>query len=328
MTSDRLHEYLVKRISPDETYEDLLRFPRYFQIETVNACNARCPMCTVSDWARGTPSMKEPLFRKIADELIANAGTIRRVSLHQDGEPLLDKALPDRVAYLKDGGIRDVGISTNVSLLDEANARRLLEARLDTIILSIDSLDKAVFESIRVRLNHDVVMANALRFIALRDSLRPATRIWVRMVRQPKNYEEWPEFERFWHTKLRETDRVNYHNVHNWGGQLGNYQSVAHTFEPLLPCVALWSLMVIFADGRVPLCNADYNNHYPTGSVADHSIAEVWNSAIMTERRRLHLTGAKGAVPICKDCTIWEEPPDGTRLAEEYAAMLQAQATE
>ncbi len=42
-------EYLQRRISPQESYEDLLNFPRFIEIETVNACNARCPMCTIDD---------------------------------------------------------------------------------------------------------------------------------------------------------------------------------------------------------------------------------------------------------------------------------------
>ena len=49
---DRYKEYLVKRISSDETYEDLIRFPRYIEIETVHACNAKCDMCTINDWQR------------------------------------------------------------------------------------------------------------------------------------------------------------------------------------------------------------------------------------------------------------------------------------
>ena len=65
---------------------------------------------------------------------------------------------------LKDGGIKNVFISTNVSLLDSARARELLRAGLDTIIMSIDSLDKATYESISSRLVFEEVMAHALRY--------------------------------------------------------------------------------------------------------------------------------------------------------------------
>ena len=82
-------EYLQRRISPNESYDDLLSFPRFIEIETVNACNARCPMCTIDDWQRNTPTMKDDLFRRIADEIIDHRHEVNRVSLYRDGEPLL-----------------------------------------------------------------------------------------------------------------------------------------------------------------------------------------------------------------------------------------------
>src|SRR5690606_8551580 len=113
-----------------------------------------------------------------------------------------------------------------------------------------------------------------------RNEIRPSTQIWVRMIRQESNYDEWPAFEAFWKPKLLPHDRVNYHNLHNWGNQLTNATMVTHSTEPDLPCIVLWSLMVIFANGDVPLCNVDYANLHPTGSVAKYSIAAVWQSDV------------------------------------------------
>ncbi len=312
-------EYLRRRIDLRGSYDDLLAFPRYFELETVNACNARCPMCTIEDWQRDSPTMKEPLFRKIADEIIAHAGEVKRVSLYRDGEPLLDKKMASRIAYLKQGGINEVTLSTNVSLLNEKRATDILEAGLDSIILSIDSLKKDVFEAIRVRLNFEEVLENALRFIELRNKIRPSCSIRVRMVRQETNADEWPEYERFWRPKLKFNDRVNYHNIHNWGGQLKEFAPVTTTREPNLPCVALWSLMVIFSEGQVPLCNVDYNNTMPTGSVALQSIQEIWQGREMRERRDLHLKGAKADISLCANCNVWDEPSDTEQVSAEYA---------
>ena len=44
-----------------------LYFPKYFEIETVNACNARCVMCTIDDWEQSrSPIMDEKLFSKFS----------------------------------------------------------------------------------------------------------------------------------------------------------------------------------------------------------------------------------------------------------------------
>jgi|SRR5215831_17302869 len=80
--------YLHTRSSPQEY---LLSLPRYFELETVNACNARCTMCTIDDWNRHSPVMKDPLFKKLADEICAHVSEVKRASLYRDGEPLLDK---------------------------------------------------------------------------------------------------------------------------------------------------------------------------------------------------------------------------------------------
>ena len=322
---ERFQEYLSRRISREEGYKDLLSFPRYLEIETVNACNARCPMCTIADWERGFAPMADGLFRKIADEVIEHADEVKRVSLYRDGEPLIDKKLPDRVAILKDGGIKNTAIATNVSLLNEERSRSLLEAGLDLVLLSIDSLDKEIFESIRVRLNFEEVLENALRFIELRNQIRPETKVWIRMIRQPSNEHEWPAYRDFWQSKIADNDRVYYHNIFNWGGQLKNYQLYQPSLEPQLPCVALWSLLVIFCNGDVPLCNVDFNNKFPTGSIANGSIKELWQSDVMAQRRKLHISGQKAEISLCKDCNVWDEAPGSEEISQEYISDIELQ---
>ena len=313
-------EYLKRRISPEESYDDLLAFPRNLEIETVNACNARCPMCTIDDWTRHSPTMKEELFDKIVREITPFAPRMKRVSLYRDGEPLLDKKLAPRIAKLKAVGVRTTDISTNVSLLNEKRSRALLEAGIDRIKLSIDSMRKDVFEAIRVKLDFDEVVENAKTFIRLRDEIRPETSVRVRMILQESNKDEWPSYEAYWRPLLKQPhDKLGYHAIHNWGNQLKDFKAIAPSFQDHVPCVALWSLMVIFANGDVPLCNVDYNNKHPTGSVATSSILEVWQSKIMHERRRLHLEGRRGLIPPCNGCNVWDEASDATQLSQAIA---------
>lgn len=298
-----LKEYLLHRAG-GPSYEGLLRFPRYFEIETVNACNARCPMCTIDDWDRRDGLMSDETFAKIADEIGAHNDEVYRVALYRDGEPLIDKKLPARVKLMKDAGVRKVGISTNVALLNPRKSEEILNAGLDEIILSIDSLYPKVYEAIRKNLDFFEVMENAYNFIKLRDSLGSQCQIWVRMIRQESNRAEWPDFHRFWTSKVRPTDRVDYRNIHNWGSQLVNFRPVVAA-DTEKPCVALWSLMVIFANGDVPLCNVDYSNKYPLGNIHQRSIAGLWQSQEQNRRRESHLDGKREG--ICKGCTVWSE---------------------
>lgn len=323
MVGNKLEKYLLGRIDKDSKINDLLRFPRFFEIETVNACNARCPMCTIDDWQRKTPTMKDGLFNKIVDELREHSDTIQRVSLYRDGEPLLDKKLPKRVQLLKDNGIKQVSIATNVSLLNEKRSIDLLESGIDLVIMSIDSLDKNIFESIRVRLDFDEVIENAKRFIELRDRISPNTRIWMRMIRQKSNIDEWPYYEQYWSKYLNKNDRIYYHNIFNWGGQLDGFSPVKSTYEPNLPCVSLWSLFVIFGDGKVPLCNVDYNNKFPLGDVTKSSIEEIWRSSLLNKYRDMHLGHKKDNISICQNCNVWDEGSESDDfLSDKYAEKI------
>lgn len=318
-----MDKYLIRRIDKNSSIKDILEFPKYVEIETVNACNARCPMCTINDWERNYPVMKDDVFSKISDELIENKEYLKRVSLYRDGEPLIDKKLAIRINKFFQAGIENTSIATNVSLLNEKRSRDLLEAGLGMIIFSIDSLDKKTFENIRVRLNFEEVRDNAIKFLQLRDQINPKCRVWIRMIKQEENKDEWDNYYNFWTKYTSEVDRVYFHNIFNWGGQLDNYKSISKSFEPNLPCVALWSLMVFFANGDVPLCNVDYNNKFSTGNVMKTSIKDLWTSKIMNSRRKLHLDGNKKDISLCANCNVWDEVKGGEELiSSEYAEKV------
>ena len=318
-----MDRYLIRRIDKNSSIKNILEFPKYVEIETVNACNARCPMCTINDWERNYPVMKDDVFNKISDELIENKEYLKRVSLYRDGEPLIDKKLAKRINKFFQAGIENTSIATNVSLLNEKRSRDLLEAGLGMIIFSIDSLDKKTFENIRVRLNFEEVRDNAIKFLQLRDQINPKCRVWIRMIKQEENKDEWDNYYDFWTKYTSDVDRVYFHNIFNWGGQLDNYKSISQSFEPNLPCVALWSLMVFFANGDVPLCNVDYNNKFSTGNVMKTSIKDLWSSKIMNSRRKLHLDGNKKDISLCTNCNVWDEVKGGEELiSSEYAESV------
>lgn len=319
MDMEKKREYLNKRISREEDYKDLLMFPRYLEIETVNTCNARCPMCTIKDWKRNYKPMADDLFAKISKEVIEHASEVKRVTLYRDGEPLIDKKLHERISFLKAGGLQSISISTNASLLTEERAKELLEAGIDIVIMSVDSLKKDVYERIRAGLKFEEVISNVLNFIRLRNKIRPGAHIWMRMIRQKDNFDEWPAYQKYWSELLKAEDRVYYHHIFNWGGQLKSFEPVADSREPYLPCVALWSLLVIFCNGDVPLCNADYNRKYPLGSVLTHTIKDLWQSKLLNEKRSLHLNGGKGLIDICKNCNVWDESVDKENISAQYA---------
>ena len=286
---------------------ELRPFPKYIHIETVSTCNARCIMCGIDFDSKPKRLMGDELFAKLAAEIGEHRDRVEKVMPYLDGEPLIDKKIPARIRLLKDAGVKLVNISSNTSLLDEEHAHALLEAGLDEIYMTIDSLKPEIYEAIRVRLKFDTVMANAQRFIALRDRLRPQLRVRVQMIRQELNKDEPEDFIRFWRAVLKPTDQIVIQKAHNWANAVGVMKFGDEDDVNAFPCQAPFGTMVVHVDGTVPLCCMDTTSRHPVGDLTRQSMADIWHGAAMERYRQLHLDGRRAEIDICDGCTLWRE---------------------
>jgi len=299
--------YLEKKLSLDK-FEDYLSFPAYYEIETVNACNATCSMCTVNDWGKHrNPFMSDEIFERMADELIDYKESVRTVNLSRDGEPLIDKKLEEKIHYLKTGGIKNIAFSTNASLLSEKRALALLESGLDEIMFSIDGLKKATFEKIRTGLCFEKIVDNVLNFIKLRNETSSSVKIRVRMVLQEDNVTEVEEWGKYWRGFLREQDSVYAKNIHGWGNQMEGYVALQEFERIEQPCTSPFSTMIIRYNGDVTICPLDYDFKYCNGNIADQSIKEIWqNGMYFKQFREFHLEGTRDDFSLCMGCRLWD----------------------
>ena len=306
-------KYLQKQLRLPN-YTTYLEFPLYFEIETVNACNADCLMCSIRKWRKhGNPLMEKRLFNKIAAEIIKYSEIVRTVNLSRDGEPLLDKDLERKIALLKEGNIGHVAFSTNVSLLTEKRAKSLISAGLDDIMFSIDGMAKETFESVRRGLDYDTVVENALRFISIRDEIAPSVRVRVRMVLQEKNLDEVADWGKYWRLKLKKQDRVYAKKIHNWGNQLDNVSVLpGRRIKLLTPCTSPFSTMIIKFNGVVVVCPMDFDLHYINGDLNNTTIKKVWQTGKYFDQfREIHMKCERDDFSFCSGCRLWES--DGTK---------------
>lgn len=291
--------------------DDALYFPKYFQIETVRVCNARCPFCAIDQWDKSVPLMSDTLFNKIADEMAGYTHWIEFVAVQRAGEPLLDKKLGARVRRLKEVGIKRVSIATNASMLTEKKAIELLSAGLDEAMLSIDSVEKKEYERMRVGLRYERVIQNIRTFFRVRDEINPSAVVRVRGVSfynidNKEDRSEMRRWEDFWNELKKPQDRIYLKRAHNWGNQKV-WEGYTPNDEPVYhPCVLPWSTMHITAMGVVPLCPQDYDAKMNIGDINVQTIAEVWRSENWDRIRRLHRTGNRSEIPFCQGCRIFD----------------------
>ena len=267
------------------------RPPEIVQIEATNICNAKCTFCPRDDMTRRQGIMDMALFTKIVDEC-ANLG-IGHVRMHNYGEAFVDRKLPEKIAYAKAKGIREVGVITNGSLLGPEVAREVVEAGLDAINISLDAAGRETFESTRLGLKYDKVIANVEGLVRVRRELgRTRPKLILSFVRQDNSAEE-QAFIDHWSAVA---DKIHITELHNWAGTLRRRADVN------FPCYRQWLTFTVLWDGRVSLCCADLDGHVVLGDLNTQTIAEIWTSDAYRRVRREQLES--GGPAICRSCDL------------------------
>jgi cyclic pyranopterin phosphate synthase len=124
---------------------------RDLRISVTDRCNFRCVYCMPKEvFGRDFQFLARDellTFEEIARlaRVFASLG-VEKLRL-TGGEPMVRRDLENLVALLAGiGGVREIAMTTNASLLP-SKARRLKEAGLDRVTVSLDSLDDEVFRA-------------------------------------------------------------------------------------------------------------------------------------------------------------------------------------
>ena len=152
--------------------------PVCLYLETTNRCNLLCTTCPRTFEALEPPGdMDWALFTAIVDQF----PRIARVVLHGIGEPMMVRALPRMIRYLKDRGTY-VLFNTNGTLLSEKKGRELIDSGLDELRVSLDAAEPRAFKLVRGRDMFTRIVRNLRAFRALQRELAaetPRVSLWL-----------------------------------------------------------------------------------------------------------------------------------------------------
>jgi Fe-coproporphyrin III synthase len=129
------------RLRVEETADGLLLRPadpplRKVYVEPTTACNLNCPICVRHSWREPGGAMTMATYRRLVEGL-RDIPTLQAVAFWGLGEPLLHPNILEMVAEAGRLGARTELISNGL-LLDARMAEGLIQAGLDTLILSVD----------------------------------------------------------------------------------------------------------------------------------------------------------------------------------------------
>ena len=152
--------------------------PVCLYLEVTNRCNLLCETCPRTFEELEPPAdMSWELFTRIVDQV----PDIARVVLHGVGEPMLVKALPRMIRYLKDRGVY-VLFNTNGTLLSAKKHRELIDTGLDELRVSLDAADAKTFLAVRGKNYFTRIVRNVQEFTTLQRELgitAPRVSLWL-----------------------------------------------------------------------------------------------------------------------------------------------------
>jgi len=275
------------------------RFPRRVVIENTTACNARCLFCPREKLTRKIETMEFDVFRKLLDDCVA-AGS-KKLSLHNFGEPLVDKNLAEKVRYAKSKGVEETFIVTNASLLTPERSEELIEAGIDRIKISFQGITKEEYESFHVNLNYEESVCNVEQLVdAKRRHGGAKPKIIIRYMGRPLDF---ITFWRRWR-RLKPHLSIIPGRFHNYSTGR-SYNPISNVRRPnfMKSCRYVKRPVVyILVNGDVVPCCYDFNGVLNMGNALEQSISEIWNGEKFKAFRLAHKRHEFNKYPICAGC--------------------------
>lgn len=307
--------------------------PYIFNLETTNNCNMSCVMCPRTElMTRKITHISDEAFEKVIrqisphppealdqfwkfitsqygihkDERSENAFYFyivsRCVTLHGYGEPIIDPNITKRVEFCSARNI-----PTYFSCVP-ANIRHdkiisLMEAGLDVIKFSIDSLSDEKQKQIRGKNNNYSMAVDSIKKLIEYKRHHPElkTKFVVTMVALSSDLDElkmqkefvsiWRDYPVYCYVKSQD-NRWYWEDDESMKNQ-SHYKSQYCEFP--------WLSLSIMSNGAVVPCSQDYDAEMVMGHIQEQSLEEIWNSEKYKAFRRAHITGEFQNQYKCKD---------------------------
>lgn len=301
-------KYLEYRRKWNENPYDYIveRMPIHLDIETSSIRNLRCPMCLCTvELEKGEKSnikyglMSWELYKKIIDEA-ARIG-VYSIKLNWRGEPTLNEKLVDMVRYAKEKGILDIMINTNAVKLNKDLSDALINAGLDKIFFSIDSIDPDKYSKIRVGAKFEQVIQNIKYFAAYNEEAGHPVFIRIQKVLMTDTEAENEEFKQYF---ADIADQVAFEDYIPYGDRKFGRSIEMRGEKIKFSCSQLWQRLLITWDGECRACCVSADIPYILGNIAEDSIEKIWNGERLEHLREMHKKGEWYKCGLCKNCYI------------------------
>lgn len=269
--------------------------PSQIDIELNSNCNLKCTFCIQSVVKIKTVRFEFDQFKKIIDE--CKSLKIRSLKLNYQNEPLLRKDLYEYITYAKNNGFINIFFSSNGILLNDENVKKLIDAGITKIFISLDSFKNETYKKLRGQDELENIKNNILNFLKVRKDrglLYPLIRL--NFLKTSENINELDDFVEFW------KDKVDFINIQDMNELIDNQTDLYIKKEGEYKCAMPFKQIVVTASGDLLPCCTMHGIKHKIGHISQMSIKEAWHSEKMKYLRNLHENGKINEDSICKKC--------------------------
>ncbi len=290
-----------------------LATPLIVSVDPSSACNFQCRFCPTGDRqlmrqiGRWQGVLSLDLFEKLIADLAEFEQPLKVLRLYKDGEPLLNKRLPEMISLARHANCAGkIDTTTNASLLTPELATRLVDAGLDRINISIDGLsDQQYWEFTQTKVRFEEVVANVKFFYENRGRCEVAVKTMGEFL------DDEEKASRFFETFGNISDRIFVEytspcwpgfDVEKYTGvdiQLGIFGNPIGDVEV---CPYIFYSLAINADGTVSLCSADWERTLVIGDLRKESLRSIWDGDVLRQHQLAHLGGHRADNDTCAAC--------------------------
>ena len=310
--------------------EEKTNYPNTVVLELLNRCNLECPFC--KQWFRND-AKKSTLDDNTLDKIFNDFSENKLNSLMLTAsEPLLYKNIDKVLDRAKKAEIMDVFIFTNGTLLNEKNAKMILDSCVTRLFISIDAFSSETYDKVRIPVakrlyKQDRLKAleeNIIRFMKLRsDYKRDLPLVRTSFLALKENKSEIEKFVKKW-KKIVDTVEIQTDvipsfefngkdkngkngNIEKWYKEIvgkpmihSSKNTIKNVIKKIYSCREPWSQMSIYADGTLAPCCTPFGRNIPIGNIKNETIKDTWNGSKINKIR----SDFKNNQPnkVCKVC--------------------------
>ena len=258
------------------------------------------------------------MFDRVIDQL---APTTSYLTFYFQGEPYLHPDFLHMVSKAHQANVY-TSTSTNAHFLNDDQAKKTVESGLDRLIISIDGITQATYESYRKEGSLEKVLEGTKNILKWRRQLKSKTPtvVWQFLVVKP-NEHEINELHAL--ADRYDVDKVSLKTAQVYDYEHGNPlipSSEKYSRYRLLSdgsydiknklldhCWKMWSSAVMTWDGKIVPCCFDKDAAYAMGNMQDKTFFEIWNGHAYKAFRKQLLKG-RDQIEMCRNCS------EGTRI--------------